>query len=138
MQSIIALICGLIFGCGLILSGMTNPANVLGFLDVVGAWKPALLFVLGGAVCVAFVAVRLQKLMKRPLFAESFQTPPRKTVDARLVIGSCIFGLGWGLVGLCPGPVIASLALGSWQVWVFLAAMLAGMSFYRLFQPSKC
>lgn len=122
-----AVLAGALFGVGLAWSGMTAPRKVLGFLDFGGAWDPSLVFVMAGAVGVHFVAYRLIRRRPRPLFADAFAVPPHGRVDARLVLGSAVFGVGWGLAGYCPGPGIASLGSGTAQAAVFVAAMLAGL-----------
>ncbi|PWJ83654.1 hypothetical protein C7441_10846 [Pseudaminobacter salicylatoxidans] len=122
-----ALLAGVLFGFGLALSGMLDPARVQGFLDIFGNWDPSLAFVLGGAVVVAFAGVTLSKRMRRPVLDTQFHLPSNNRIDARLIAGSAIFGLGWGLAGFCPGPAVASLSLGLWQTMLFVAAMLAGM-----------
>ena len=127
-----ALSSGILFGAGLTLSGMTDPQRVRGFLDLFGRWDPTLAFVMGGAVLVMAIAWRLQWRMGHPLFAEKFVLPGRTDLDARLIIGSAMFGIGWGIAGLCPGPAIASLALAPPSVLPFVAAMLAGMAIHRL------
>lgn len=133
MRTILAaLASGLLFGAGLAVSQMVNPAKVLGFLDIAGAWDPSLAFVLGGAVAVWGGAFAVTKRMRAPVFAAAFAIPTRRDIDARLVGGAALFGVGWGLVGYCPGPAVSSLALGHWEPAVFLAAMLAGMFAYRL------
>ena len=126
------LVSGTLFGAGLTLSGMTNPARVRGFLDVFGAWDPTLAFVMGSAVLVMAVAWRIRSRMGTPIFAERFSLPDRKDLDARLITGSILFGVGWGLAGLCPGPAVASLALSPLNVLPFVVAMLAGMGVQRL------
>lgn len=126
------LISGLIFGAGLTIGGMTDPARVRGFLDILGNWDPTLAFVMGGALIVMAVAWRIQRRMKRPMFSESFSLPERQDLDAKLVTGAALFGIGWGIAGICPGPAVASLALVPGQVLPFLAAMIAGMTLYRL------
>lgn len=125
-----ALASGIVFGFGLSLSGMLNPARVQGFLDIFGAWDPSLAFVLGGAVVVAFIGVQAMKRMERPAFDDSFHLPTNNRIDAPLVIGSAIFGLGWGLGGFCPGPAVASLAIGLPETVLFVIAMLAGMTLH--------
>ena len=127
-----ALAAGLLFGAGLTISGMTDPQRVRGFLDLFGRWDPTLAFVMGGAVMVMAVAWRLRGKMGHPLFAEKFALPDRSDLDARLILGSALFGVGWGLAGLCPGPAIASLALAPAAVLPFVVAMLAGMAIHRL------
>jgi uncharacterized membrane protein YedE/YeeE len=128
-------ISGGLFGAGLTLSGMTDPARVRGFLDVFGQWDPTLAFVMGGAVIVMAIAWRIQPRMNRPLFGEKFSLPDRRDVDGRLIAGSALFGIGWAIAGLCPGPAVASLALSPLAVLPFLAAMLTGMALHN-FLPS--
>jgi uncharacterized membrane protein YedE/YeeE len=122
------LVSGTLFGAGLTISGMTDPARVRGFLDVFGAWDPTLVFVMGGAVLVMAVAWRIRNRMGAPIFAERFSLPDRNDLDGRLIAGSILFGIGWGIAGLCPGPAIASLALSPLSVLPFVLAMLAGMA----------
>lgn len=124
---------GTLFGAGLALGGMTDPARVRGFLDLFGAWDPTLAFVMGGAVIVMAIAWRLQARMQRPLFGERFALPDRTDLDGKLIAGSVLFGIGWGLAGLCPGPGLASLALSPRDALPFVAAMLAGMALHRIF-----
>lgn len=126
------LLSGTLFGAGLTLSGMTDPARVRGFLDVFGRWDPTLVFVIGGAVIVMAIAWRIQSRMKSPLFGEKFSLPDRRDFDGRLIVGSALFGIGWGIAGLCPGPAVASIALSPLSVLPFLVAMLAGMAFHNL------
>ena len=127
------LVVGTLFGAGLALSSMTNPARVLGFLDVAGHWDPTLAFVLGAALVPSAIAYLIVRRMERPVMAEEFCIPRNRTVEARLLAGGALFGIGWGLVGLCPGPALASLAFGRWQSWAFVAAMIAGMWLQRLY-----
>jgi len=127
-----ALAAGTLFGAGLTISGMTDPQRVRGFLDLFGRWDPTLAFVMGGAVIVMAIAWRLQRRMGHPVFAKKFVLPGRTDLDARLILGSAMFGIGWGLAGLCPGPAIATLALVPLVVLPFVAAMLAGMALHRL------
>lgn len=122
------LVSGALFGAGLTLSGMTDPARVRGFLDLFGNWDPTLAFVMGGAVLVMAVAWRIRNRMIAPVFAERFSLPDRTDLDARLIAGSVLFGVGWGIAGLCPGPAVASLALSPLTVLPFVLAMLAGMA----------
>ena len=131
-----ALVAGTLFGAGLTVSGMTDPQRVRGFLDLFGQWDPTLVFVMGGAVLVMAIAWRLRKRMGHPLFAERFVLPGRSDLDAQLILGSSLFGIGWGLAGLCPGPAIASLALAPAAVLPFVLAMLAGMAIHRLLLSS--
>lgn len=127
MRSIVALASGVLFGAGLVVGGMTDPAKVLGFLDLAGAWDPSLAFVMGAAVLVTLPTFQLLKSRKRPLFDDRFYLPTRKDLDPQLICGAVLFGTGWGIAGLCPGPAIANLWTGSPQVLVFVVAMLAGM-----------
>jgi uncharacterized membrane protein YedE/YeeE len=126
------LVSGALFGAGLTISGMTDPARVRGFLDIFGKWDPTLVFVMGGAVLVMAVAWQARSRMQRPVFGEKFSLPDRKDLDARLIAGSVLFGIGWGVAGLCPGPAVASLALSPLGVLPFVAAMLAGMWLHKL------
>ena len=127
-----ALMVGIVFGAGLALSDMINPARVLAFLDVAGAWDPTLAFVMGGALVPTAIAFAIRPRLTRPLFAGAFSIPENRAPDRRLLLGSALFGVGWGLVGFCPGPAISGLALGLWQPWLFVAAMLTGMLAERL------
>ena len=122
-----SLVSGLIFGLGLSLSGMLDPVRVQGFLDVFGAWDPSLAFVLGGAVIVAFVGVMVSRHLARPAFDVEFHLPGTRRIDRRLVAGSALFGIGWGIAGFCPGPAVSALALGKLEVVVFVVTMLLGM-----------
>ncbi|MGV1794277.1 MULTISPECIES: YeeE/YedE family protein [Rhizobium/Agrobacterium group] len=125
-----ALASGIVFGFGLSLSGMLNPVRVQGFLDVFGNWDPSLAFVLGGAVAVAFIGVKVMKRLRRPVFDDTFHVPTNRKIDVPLVIGSALFGLGWGIGGFCPGPAVASMSVGIPQTLLFVVAMLIGMTFY--------
>ncbi len=122
-----ALLTGLIFGAGLALSGMTDPAKVLGFLDIFGAWKPDLAFVMGGALVVTLGATPMILRWAKPLMADAFRLPVSKTIDTRLIVGGALFGIGWGLWGYCPGPAIVAVSYGEHTTIMFLAAMLTGM-----------
>jgi uncharacterized membrane protein YedE/YeeE len=126
-QSLVALAAGLLFGAGLIVSGMTRPGKVIAFLDVFGAWDASLMFVMIGAIAVHFVAYRIVSGRTSPLLAQGFSIPTRRDIDAKLLLGALVFGAGWGLGGYCPGPAVTSLASGSGGVFVFVAAMLAGL-----------
>ena len=123
---------GLLFGLGLILAGMTDPAKVIGFLDLAGAWDPSLAFVMGGAIGVGFFAFALARSRTQAFLGGAMQLPDRRDIDAPLVIGSLVFGVGWGLAGFCPGPALVSAGAGHWQAWVFVIAMLAGMAVHQL------
>ena len=130
-RTAIAFLSGLVFGVGLIVSQMSNPAKVIGFLDIAGNWDPSLALVMGGALAV-FGAVYWRIAGRNaPLMAERFATPTESRIDRPLLAGSLIFGVGWGLSGFCPGPAVVSSAFGSPLVWVFVAAMVAGMLLYR-------
>ena len=131
-DTLVPLLAGTIFGAGLMLGGMTDPARVRGFLDLFGAWDPTLAFVMGGAVLVMALAWLLQKRMQRPVFATSFALPDRSDITAKLVGGSALFGIGWGIAGLCPGPGFAALAIEPLSAAIFVAAMLAGVMLVRL------
>lgn len=122
---------GLIFGLGLSLSGMLDPVRVRGFLDVTGAWDPSLMFVLGGAVTVSAIGYRIARRLPKPAFAADFEIPANRRIDARLIGGSALFGIGWGLSGFCPGPAVAALSTGALPVAVFVATMLVGMAAHR-------
>jgi uncharacterized membrane protein YedE/YeeE len=131
-----ALISGLLFGAGLVVSQMVDPAKVLGFLDVAGIangmWDPSLAFVMGGALAVTAPGYRLVLRRAAPLAAPAFQMPRRKDIDAALLAGAALFGIGWGLAGYCPGPAIAGLVFGRAETAVFVVAMLVGMGLFRL------
>ena len=135
-----ALISGVLFGLGLTLSGMSDPAKVLGFLNITGAWIPDLVFVMGGAVIVTFLITPLVTAREAPLLAPSFYLPSKQLLDRRLVAGAALFGIGWGLSGYCPGPALVSLPYGYESTLVFCLAMFAGMALEsplsRLFAPS--
>lgn len=127
MNIISAFIAGLIFSLGLVISGMTNPKNIIAFLDIGGAWNPALMLVLGAAVAVTALGYRLVWRRKQPLFAADFSVPTNRMLDRKLLGGAALFGAGWGLVGLCPGPALSSISSMESGVLIFSAAMLAGM-----------
>lgn len=125
---------GLVFGIGLLLSGMTDPGKVIGFLDVFGAWDPSLAFVMGGAILVGFFAFLFAGRRARTFLGGEMHLPQRRDIDARLVAGSVVFGIGWGLAGFCPGPALVSLASGVEQAAVFVAAMLGGMAIHAVLE----
>jgi len=127
MRLFINLMGGLIFGLGLVIGGMTNPAKILNFLDITGTWDPSLAFVLGGAVVTTAIGYQLVFMRSKPLIGENFEVPTTSQIDKKLILGSFIFGTGWGLVGYCPGPALASLSLLNPSTFLFVVAMLAGM-----------
>ena len=127
ITNIAALLSGLVFGLGLILSGMGNPAKVQNFLDFFGQWDPSLALVMGGAIAVGLIAFRWAKRRKTALLGDAMQLPASTVIDRQLLTGSALFGIGWGLSGFCPGPALMSLSTLTPQVWLFVAAMLAGM-----------
>ena len=136
LRTLAALVSGLVFGLGLAVSGMMNPAKVIGFLDVAGDWDPTLAFVMVGALLVAVPAYRFIPKRPRPVLEEGFSLPTKKALDAPLVGGSALFGVGWGLVGFCPGPAVAALGTGLAPVFAFVAAMLAGMALHTRLRGS--
>ncbi len=126
-----SLLSGMLFGVGLTLSQMVNPAKVIGFLDVAGNWDPSLAFVMGGALAVTFVSFRFILLRPAPIAASTFRVPAAREIDGRLIGGAALFGVGWGMSGLCPGPAIVSLAYGLPGSIAFVTAMIAGMALHR-------
>lgn len=124
-------VAGLVFGLGLVVSGMINPAKVLNFLDFAGTWDPSLAFVMGGAVIVAFAGFRIAGGRARPILAERFHWPTARAIDPRVIVGPALFGIGWGLSGFCPGPAVAALGLLAPGTFVFVGAMLVGMAIAR-------
>ena len=133
MNKMISLVSGVIFGFGLTVSSMTNPAKVLGFLDLFGQWDPSLIFVMIGAIIISSPFFFLLKSKEKPLFARSFLIPEIKKIDTKLIIGSSLFGIGWGSVGLCPGPAISSLALLNNYSLAFIASMFLGFLLAKVF-----
>jgi uncharacterized membrane protein YedE/YeeE len=129
-RTLVALFAGTLFGLGLAISGMMNPARVIGFLDVAGGWDPTLAFVMGGALLVTVPAFRLILGRPRPILADGFALPTKSALDGRLLGGAALFGVGWGLSGFCPGPAVAALVTGLTPVFAFVAAMLTGMFLY--------
>lgn len=134
MTVIASLLAGLVFGLGLLMSGMANPAKVLGFLDLAGHWDPSLAFVMGGAIAVGVVAFALAGRRTASLLGAEMRLPSARHVDRRLAAGSVLFGTGWGIAGFCPGPGLVSLGMGEVKALVFAAAMLAGMGVFELFE----
>jgi uncharacterized membrane protein YedE/YeeE len=134
MQILMALVAGLLFGIGLIVSGMTDPAKVTGFLDLAGPWDPSLAFVMGGAILVGIFAFRFAGKRERSFLGAAMRLPTATRIDRRLVLGSLAFGAGWGLAGYCPGPALASLASGGLKPMIFTLAMLAGMAVFEVLE----
>lgn len=131
-RAAVALAAGLVFGFGLSLSGMLDPARVRGFLDVAGDWDPSLAFVLGGAVTVSGAGYALARRLRRPALDGRFHEPAKGRIDPPLILGAGLFGIGWGLSGFCPGPAVAALSTGALPVAVFVLAMVAGMGAHAL------
>jgi uncharacterized protein len=125
-------IAGILFGVGLVVSGLANPAKVLSFLDVAGAWDPSLIFTMNSAVAITGIGYRLVFARRNPIFADGFHMRSPGRIDGRLLAGATLFGIGWGLVGYCPGPAITAISLGNRSTFIFVAAMLAGMTLGRL------
>ena len=132
MRSLVTVFTGLIFGIGLIMSGMTNPAKVQNFLDLFGSWDPSLALVMGGAILITMPGFWLVKKRQTPLFEDSFLIPQKTNLDFYLITGSAIFGIGWGLGGFCPGPVVVSISTGSAGTLLFVITMLIGMVLAKL------
>ncbi len=132
MQGVFAFIAGLVFGIGLIVSGMANPAKVLGFLDLAGRWDPSLALVMAGAIAVGGMGFAVARRRRETLLKTPMQLPTARDIDRRLVGGSLLFGVGWGLAGFCPGPAIVALGAGEMKALVFVVAMIAGMGIYEL------
>ncbi|PPC94659.1 MAG: transporter [Methylotenera sp.] len=137
MNILMAMLAGLVFGIGLIISGMTDPSKILSFLDFAGNWDPSLLLVMIGAVLVGTLAFSFAGMRTKSIFGDVIHMPIAKQIDTRLVLGSLTFGVGWGLAGYCPGPVIASIAVGGVKPLLFFIAMLAGMMLFQLYEVFK-
>ncbi|RRV69757.1 YeeE/YedE family protein [Stutzerimonas stutzeri] len=137
MRKLTSFAAGLLFGLGLLLSGMANPAKVIGFLDVAGAWDPSLALVMVGAIATALVPFTWAKRRERSLLDAPMQLPSKRDLDGRLIGGSLVFGIGWGIAGICPGPAIAVLLSGHWQVVLFVLAMLGGMLLFSALERRR-
>lgn len=137
MNSITALLAGLVFGAGLILSGMVNPAIVLAFLDVAGDWDSSLLWVMGGAVTIGSVAFAMAKQRKSSFLGAPMQIPTATKIDKRLLLGSFLFGIGWGIAGICPGPALVLAGSGETEIFVFLATMILGMGIFEIIEKKQ-
>ncbi|MBK0328072.1 YeeE/YedE family protein [Rhodobacteraceae bacterium F11138] len=135
MKHVFALVTGLVFGTGIAISGMMDPAKVLNFFDLAGAWDPSLAFVMGGALVVTFIGYRLVWRRDAPLLGGRFQVPAGTKIDMKLVGGSALFGIGWGIAGFCPGAAIPALGTGRWEVALFLAAVILGFWLRRVIAP---
>ena len=135
MANLTALLSGLLFGLGLIASGMANPAKVQGFLDISRAWDPSLAFVMGGAIAVASLAFALARRRERAWSGALFEWPASVGIDTRLLCGGALFGIGWGLAGFCPGPALVAMSSGMTEAWIFGAAMIAGMVLHDRLRP---
>ncbi len=137
LMLIISLFCGLIFGLGLLISGMANPQKVLGFLDITGLWDPSLILVMAGAILAALLPFQWAKNQSRSLLGQTMQLPDKTQIDRPLIVGSLLFGIGWGLAGICPGPAIVLLGLKQINAIYFVLAMLAGMWIFQILQKRK-
>jgi len=137
INALFALAAGLIFGLGLIVAGMANPAKVIGFLDLAGSWDPSLAFVMAGAIAVAAPAFAFAKRRSRSLTGQPMRLPTARRIDRRLIGGSLLFGVGWGLAGICPGPALVLFGSGATKGLVFVAAMLGGMAIFELVQRQR-
>jgi len=137
MHALSAFAVGLIFGIGLIIAGMTDPSKIIGFLNLAGPWDPSLAFVMGGAVAVGFIAFGFARRRTNAFLGGAMHLPTARRIDRRLVLGSLVFGIGWGLAGYCPGPAVVSVGMGQDKAVVFVLAMLAGMGLYELFERSR-
>jgi uncharacterized membrane protein YedE/YeeE len=137
MQRISEFVVGLLFGLGLLLSGMTDPSKVLGFLDLFGHWDPSLALVMGGAIAVGFFAFAIAKKRTTNFFGGALHLPKASAIDQRLIVGNLLFGAGWGLAGFCPGPALVSMAAGQDKALVFVVAMVFGMITYEFIQRRK-
>lgn len=137
MTLLTAWLAGLVFGAGLLLSGMANPAKVLGFLDITGRWDPSLALVMAGAIAVGLVAFGFAKQRSVSLLGVAMKLPTARQVDRRLIAGSTLFGVGWGLAGFCPGPALVALGMGQSKAAVFVLAMLAGMAVFELLERHR-
>ena len=134
MRLISAYLIGLIFGTGIAVSGMANPAKVLNFFDIAGAWDPSLILVMGGAVVVTFVGYRLVFVRAAPILADHFHLPTSRVIDAKLLGGSALFGIGWGIAGFCPGGALPALGTGRWEAFLFTGALIGGVFLAKFLQ----
>lgn len=137
MRLISAYLIGLLFGLGIAVSGMANPAKVLNFFDIAGTWDPSLIFVMGGALITTFIGYRLVFGRPQPVLDDHFHVPSNRRLDARLIGGSALFGIGWGIAGFCPGASLPALGTGRWEVFVFVAALAAGIVLAKALQSAR-
>ncbi len=137
MRIIASYLIGIVFGVGIAISGMANPAKVLNFFDIAGTWDPSLIFVMGGAVVVTFVGYKLVFGRSAPLLEEKFHLSSLRNMDRNLIGGSAVFGIGWGIAGFCPGGALPALGTGRWEVFLFAAALIAGIFLARFFQSVR-
>ncbi len=137
MRILSALLVGLVFGVGIAISGMINPAKVLNFFDIAGTWDPSLIFVMGGALLTTFIGYRLVLKRPGPIVEAEFKLPTNRVIDARLIGGSAVFGLGWGIAGFCPGAAVPALGSGRYEVVAFVAALLAGLGVAKTIQTKQ-
>ncbi|MCV6585338.1 MAG: YeeE/YedE family protein [Marinibacterium sp.] len=136
MRLVLAYLIGLIFGIGIAISGMANPAKVLNFFDFAGSWDPSLMFVMGGALITTFIGYRLAFGRKAPLLSDGFQLPTARDIDLRLIGGAATFGIGWGIAGFCPGGALPALGTGRWEVFVFVGSVIVGILIAKALQSS--
>ena len=134
MRLITTYLIGLIFGTGIAISGMANPAKVLNFFDIAGSWDPSLIFVMGGALITTFIGYRIVFGRSAPVFEGKFSLPTNRQIDARLIGGSAVFGIGWGIAGFCPGGALPALGTGRWEVFAFTAALIVGLFLAKAIQ----
>lgn len=137
MAALTSLLAGLVFGLGLIISGMANPAKVLGFLDIAGRWDPSLAFVMAGAIAVGLIAFRFANQRTVSFIGIAIKVPAARHIDRRLVVGSAVFGVGWGIAGFCPGPALVALGMGETKAIAFVVAMLLGMGLFELLERHR-
>jgi len=134
MHALSAFAVGLVFGIGLIIAGMTDPSKIIGFLNLAGPWDPSLALVMGGAVAVGLIAFRFARRRTTAFLGGAMHLPTARQIDRRLVVGSLVFGIGWGLAGYCPGPAVVSVGMGQEKAIVFVVAMVVGMGMYEVFE----
>lgn len=136
MRLLVTYLIGLVFGTGIAISGMMNPAKVLNFFDIAGSWDPSLIFVMGGALVTTYLGYKLVFGRTSPIMEDRFQVPSNRSIDAKLIGGSALFGIGWGIAGFCPGGALPALGTGKWEVFAFVAALVAGIFLARFLQSA--